>query len=64
MPTVSMDHAEEIVAGWRTSDADSPAGPLFVSGRYAEADIITATVGTGTGRCGTDCSGSGTAQCC
>jgi hypothetical protein len=70
MPTVTLA-AEEIVAQWRrTADPlaglANPAGPLYVSGRYAEADILTAGVGTGngTGRCGTDCSGSTPISCC
>ncbi|WP_266157039.1 DUF6229 family protein [Dyella silvatica] len=32
---------DALVAQWRASaDADSPAGPLFIGGRYAKADIV------------------------
>lgn len=57
-----------VVAQWRNSaDAGNPAGPLFVSGEYAEADIVSdkqrATMFTLCG-CGTACTGSQTLQCC
>jgi Family of unknown function (DUF6229) len=57
-------HAEDLVAQWR-SDAggNNPAGSLFVSGEFAEADIVCET-GTGSGKCGTACSGSITRHCC
>jgi len=59
-----LERAQEVVAGWRESaDGDNPAGPLFTSGDYAEADIIVATWPP-TGRCGTACSGSHTRLCC
>jgi hypothetical protein len=41
----------------------SPAGALFISGVFAEADIVGKT-GTGSGKCGTACSGSIRRLCC
>jgi hypothetical protein len=56
---------EELVARWRNSgEQDNPAGPLFVAGEFAEADI---TNGCCTGQlteCGTNCTGSGLCRCC
>ena len=52
----------ELVDRWRNGESqDNPAGPLFASGQYAEADIVNATRGI---TCGTACSGSGINQCC
>ena len=52
----------EIVEQWRSGADDSPAGPLFASGPFAEADITTA--GCGITTCGTQCSASPTRTCC
>lgn len=51
------------------ADEYSPAGPLFVSGQFAESDIVSttnvATLGTAcSGHCGSLCTGSATAECC
>ena len=52
----------ELVAQWRNGGGQSsPAGPLFASGEFAEADIVNATV-LDTGCC--LCSGSFTHPCC
>lgn len=60
----AMESPVETVETWRSgSSQDSPAGPLFTSGKYAESEI-TMSSRIGTGRCGTDCSGSATGQCC
>lgn len=50
---------------WRSAaDMSHPAaGPLFISGTHAPADIVCET-GTISGRCGTVCTGSGIRQCC
>ncbi|MGH8033557.1 MAG: DUF6229 family protein [Luteimonas sp.] len=61
-------HDANVVAQWRNNaDADNPAGPLFVSGEYAEADIVSEkvreTMFTFCG-CGTACTGSQNLQCC
>lgn len=38
--TSTQETAEQIAARWRSgADADSPAGPLYASGRFAEVDI-------------------------
>ncbi|HEY2576556.1 MAG TPA: DUF6229 family protein [Streptosporangiaceae bacterium] len=55
---------DQKIAAWRTGKgADSPAGPLFTGGTYAQSEI-TMHGRVGTGQCGTVCSGSATAQCC
>jgi hypothetical protein len=49
---------------WRmTADESNPAGELFASGSFAEADIVCET-GTGSGKCGTVCTGSTIYHCC
>ncbi|MCP3097390.1 DUF6229 family protein [Myxococcus sp. K15C18031901] len=54
----------ELVEQWRNmADDNNPAGPLFVGGEFAESDIICETT-TGSGKCGTACSGSRTLMCC
>jgi uncharacterized protein DUF6229 len=38
--TLTQESAVTIAARWRTgADADSPAGPLYTAGKFAEADI-------------------------
>jgi len=51
----------ELVARWRNGSQNSPAGPLFASGQFAEADIID-ELGLYTGY--SSCSGSLTHPCC
>jgi hypothetical protein len=62
-----MDNAVQgmdLVEQWRNNaDMSNPAGPLFIGGEFAEADIICET-GTISGQCGTACSGSWTRYCC
>ena len=54
----------DLVAQWRSdADANNPAGGLFISGEFAEADIVCETTG-GSGKCGTACSYSRTRLCC
>jgi hypothetical protein len=43
--------------------ANPAAGPLFTSGKNAQADIVCETGGI-SGRCGTACTGSLTNWCC
>lgn len=45
------------------SAVEDCAGPLFISGTHAPADIVCETVTT-SGRCGTVCTGSQTNECC
>jgi hypothetical protein len=66
-----LDATREMADQWRSNaNADSPAGPLFVSGKFAEADItghaqiITNVLVCDSGRCGTACSGSAGRACC
>lgn len=64
--------SQELLEGWRNhAGAGNPAGPLFASGQFAEGDITcntnAVTVGvicTGSGQCGTACTGSAKYQCC
>lgn len=52
---------------WLSSaDSDNPAGPLYASGEFAEAEVVGAADITITtnGRCGTACSASRTHYCC
>lgn len=54
----------DIVAMWRKgAEINHPAGPLFASGEFAEADIVCET-STGSGKCGTACTYSRTRYCC
>jgi hypothetical protein len=60
---MNKQNSQDLVAQWRNTEIDNPAGPLFISGEFAEAEII----GEGfifTAQCGTACSGSATRQCC
>jgi hypothetical protein len=51
----------DLVAQWRNGGKQSPAGPLFASGDFAEADIVN-MIGVYTGY--SSCSGSLTHPCC
>lgn len=51
----------ELVAQWRNGSQHSPAGPLFASGRFAEADIVNPTFDFYSY---SSCSGSLTHECC
>lgn len=43
MHTVTLQAANDIVAGWRAGETlngwENPAGPLFTSGKYAEHEL-------------------------
>jgi hypothetical protein len=53
-----------IAKNWRAGLMDdSPAGDIFSNGAFSVADMICRT-GTGSGRCGTVCTGSRTNECC
>lgn len=52
----------DLVALWRNGGKQSPAGPLYASGEFAEADIVNATAEITWGCSG--CSGSHTWACC
>lgn len=54
----------DLIQQWlNDAGEENPAGSLFVSGEFAEGDIIGETT-TGSGRCGTACSWSHTRLCC
>jgi hypothetical protein len=80
-PELTNEQAERIAESWRTGFQsvegwDSPAGPLFASGAYAESDITMEAIFAATGcpppqtpgcppqSCGTACTGSAPRQCC
>lgn len=52
----------ELIAHWRNAAGqDNPAGPLFIAGEFAEADIVN-SVGAHT--CSLDCTGSYKCRVC
>ncbi|GGA51585.1 DUF6229 family protein [Dyella nitratireducens] len=66
-----LNASQDQINQWRNqADANNPAGPLYVSGEFAESDItsqsnaITLNVVCNSGRCGTVCSGSQGHPCC
>ncbi|MEV0389798.1 DUF6229 family protein [Nonomuraea sp. NPDC050643] len=66
---MTAELAERIVAGWRggrpsVEGWDSPAGPLFASGEYAEADITMEAIFAATGCTGAGCPQPTTTQAC
>lgn len=59
-----IENAEKIVLEWLAADEeDSPAGPLFTGGKFAEADIIGASLIETRGTC-SSCTASRTSFCC
>lgn len=61
----NVNQGAELVDQWRNgAGSDNPAGALFISGEFAEADIV-AEIGIVTRNgCGTACTGSRTRLCC
>jgi Family of unknown function (DUF6229) len=60
----AMTRKEENVTRWRTQPGlDNPAGPLFVSGDHAPADIVGHDDAP-TLRCGSICTGTVPFSCC
>ena len=58
--------AKGIAAQWRESaEGDNPAGPLYMGGEFAEADMVGGSLANGLLTLGSDCCGthSGTACC-
>jgi Family of unknown function (DUF6229) len=55
--------AEKIVLEWLSDDSESPAGPLFTGGKFAEADIIGASWIETRGTC-SSCTASRGSYCC
>lgn len=65
---MNWNEHNEVVEQWREeAGEDNPAGPLYISGEYAESDIASdrnrATMFTICG-CGTACTGSIGRPCC
>lgn len=59
-----LQESDRTVAAWRDgTGADSPAGPLFTGGAYAESEL-TASGQVRTVQCGTVCSWSAGRECC
>lgn len=56
----TLTHPESLVAEWRTSAEDNPAGPLFTTS-FTESDLTSAP--SLTTRC-SSCSASRTIDCC
>lgn len=53
----------DVVAAWRNeAGGDNPAGPLFIGGEFAEADI--AGDSEAVSMITSVCTGCGTIQCC
>ncbi|WP_425480083.1 DUF6229 family protein [Metallibacterium scheffleri] len=62
MDTISQD--KDLIAKWRNDGSSgNPAGPLFSSGEFAEADIASES-GLMFTQCGTNCTYSLKAFCC
>lgn len=60
---IPMPSSIETSARWRLeADSANPAGPLF-GDAHSAADIVCET-GTGSGYCGTVCTGSVKRYCC
>jgi hypothetical protein len=62
MSTSLLSRPEDLVAQWRTSGEDNPAGPLF-SSPFAEAELTGADALYTTMSC-SSCSASRTVYCC
>ena len=58
-----LERSDAILSGWLMSADDSPAGPLFTGGKYAEADIVGAVVILTRGTC-SSCTASRGGECC
>jgi hypothetical protein len=66
--TAMLVRPEELIEQWRDGIDldDSPAGPLYVGGRWAESDLATEWRMTWppTTRCSSCTASGGTTQCC
>jgi len=64
MTAMTTELAQETAAKWRTTADDSnPAGPLYSSGVFAEADIVAQEFIVTLHGCSA-CSASGAGECC
>lgn len=78
MSDITRETADRIVASWRggavaVENWESPAGPVFASGEFAESDITMEAIFAASGCptpppttniCGTVCTYSAGRQCC
>ncbi|HEV2886135.1 MAG TPA: DUF6229 family protein [Jatrophihabitans sp.] len=62
MSTAVLTRPEALIAQWRSSGDDNPAGPLF-STPFAEADLTSISSTYTFGTC-SSCTASRTSQCC
>lgn len=58
----TLTHPETLVAAWRASADDNPAGPLF-SSPFIEAELTSISYTDTMQRC-SSCSASRTIHCC
>lgn len=58
-----LARADSLVLEWLGSADDSPAGPLFTGGEFAEADIVGAVIIETRGTC-SSCTASRGGECC
>ena len=64
MPKTEVLDTDSLIGAWLSTDDDeSPAGPLFTGGKYAEADIIGAIIRETRGTC-SSCTSSRGLPCC
>jgi hypothetical protein len=65
MTLMEVEAAEKAAERWRTvAGPDNPAGPLYLSGAFAEPDIVEAPAAiTGDIRCSA-CTRSANIECC
>jgi hypothetical protein len=61
MSTAVLTRPEDLIAQWRTSGDDNPAGPLY-STPFTEADLTIVSIDTFNG-C-SSCTASRTSSCC
>lgn len=79
MSDLTQEATDRIVASWRgggaaVRDWESPAGPVFAAGEFAESDITMEAIFAASGcpgttpqttdACGTACTYSAGRQCC
>lgn len=63
MSMTTLERPEVMVQQWRNcADAANPAGPLYIAGEFAEADITLA--GSALISSISECTGSHHTECC
>ncbi|MEY9929135.1 hypothetical protein ABH926_003775 [Catenulispora sp. GP43] len=61
--TEVLGRVDDVISSWLSSADESPAGPLYTGGKYAEADIVGAVVIITRGTC-SSCTASRGGECC